>query len=105
MEALADPGVREAFVLAQRFRTLVQYRRPAALEPWLRRAERSGLPEFPRFAAGIRRDQAAVQAALTTPWSQSPTEGFNHKIKRIKRLRYGRAKFDRLRARIPHARA
>jgi transposase len=69
----------------------------------LLRAEASGLPEFQRFAAGIRRDQAAVRAALTTSWSQGPTEGFNHKIKRLKRLMYGRAKFDLLRARILHA--
>lgn len=102
-EALQDPTVREAFALAQLFRSLVKYRRPQALEPWLRRAEASGLPEFQRFAAGIRRDQAAVRAALTTPWSQGPTEGFNHKIKRLKRLMYGRAKFDLLRARILHA--
>jgi len=82
---------------------LVKYRRPAALEPWLRRAEASGLPAFARFAASLRRDQAAVTAAIALPWSQGPVEGFNQKIKRLKRLMYGRARFDLLRARILHA--
>lgn len=103
LAALGDPVVREAYTLAHLFRTLVTYRRSAALEPWLRRAEASSLPEFQRFAAGIRRDQAAVQAALDTPWSQGPVEGFNHKIKRAKRVMYGRAQFDLLRQRILHA--
>jgi len=101
--AWQDATVREAFALAQRFRALVKYRRPAALEPWLRRAETSGLPAFERFATSLRRDQAAVTAAIALPWSQGPVEGFNQKIKRLKRLMYGRARFDLLRARILHA--
>jgi transposase len=101
--ALQDPTIREALTLAQLFRTLVKHRRADALEPWLRRAETSGLPEFRRCAAGIRRDLAAVRAALSLPWSQGPTEGFHHTMKRLKRLMYGRANFDLLRARILHA--
>ncbi|MCY0897328.1 MAG: transposase [Firmicutes bacterium] len=88
--ALPDPTIREAFTLGQLFRTMVKHRR----------AEASGLPEFRRFAAGLRRDFAAVHAALSLPWSQGPTEGLHHKIKRIKRLMYGHANFDLLRARI-----
>ena len=101
--AVEDPTVREAYTLAHLFRTLVNYRRPAALEPWLRRAAASPRPEFQRFAHGLRHDLAAVTAAVTGPWSQGPTEGFNHKIQRTKRLGYGRAKFDLLRSRILHA--
>jgi transposase/DNA-binding transcriptional regulator YdaS (Cro superfamily) len=102
LTATADPTVREAYTLAHLFRTLVKYRRPQALEPWLRRAAASPLPEFQRFAQGLRHDLAAVTAAVQGPWSQGPVEGFNHKIKRLKRVMYGRAKFDLLRARILH---
>jgi transposase len=73
------------------------------LEPWLRRAETSGLPAFERFAASLRRDPAAVTAAIALPWSQGPVKGFRQKIKRLKRLLDGRARFDLLRARILHA--
>jgi hypothetical protein len=101
--ALQDATVREAFAWAHRFRAVVKYRRPAAWEPWLRRAETSGLSAFARFAASLRRDQAAVPAAIALPWSQGPVEGFNQTSKRFKRLLYGRARFDLLRARILHA--
>jgi transposase len=41
----------------------------SGLEPWLQEAETSAI-EVQEFAIGIRRDQAAVQAALVHAWSQ-----------------------------------
>lgn len=55
------------------------------------------------FAAGLGRDQAAVQAALDLPWTTSPVEGQVNRIKTIKRSMYGRAGFDLLRTRVLHA--
>lgn len=54
------------------------------------------------FAAGLGRDQAAVQAALDLPWTTSPVEGQVNRIKTIKRSMYGRAGFDLLRTRVLH---
>ena len=66
-----------------------------------------GSPEFlvelRGFAAGIKRDYAAVQAALSLPWSQGQTEGQMTRLKLIKRQGYGRAHFDLLRQRVLHA--
>jgi transposase len=45
-------------------------------------------------------DRAAVEAALTLPWSQGPTEGHVHRVKLLKRQGYGRAKLDLLRCRV-----
>jgi hypothetical protein len=56
--------------LAQAFARLIRSRNAPALEPWLAEATSSGVPELRTFAAGIRRDQAAVRAALTYEWSQ-----------------------------------
>jgi transposase len=39
---------------------------------------------------------AAVQAAVTLPWSQGPIEGQINRLKRLKRQLYGRAKLDLL---------
>ena len=100
---LTVPELRQAYRLAHLFRTLLRARRPLALTAWLRAADQSGIPEFVRFVAHLHRDLAAVQAATTERWSQGPVEGFNHKIKRLKRLGYGRAKCDLLRQRILHA--
>ena len=63
-------------------------------------ATSSGVPELRTFAAGIKRDQAAALAALTSSWSQSQTEGQVHRLKLIKRQSYGRAGFALLRHRV-----
>ncbi|MBO0782798.1 MAG: transposase [Ktedonobacteraceae bacterium] len=36
---------------------------------------KSGIPELRTFAAGVKRDQAAILAALTYEWSQGQVEG------------------------------
>ena len=53
--------------------------------------------------AGIRRDEAAVRAALELPWSQGQVEGQITKLKLLKRQMYGRAKLDLLQQRLLHA--
>jgi len=55
------------------------------------------------FADGLRRDRAAVEAALAMEWSNGPVEGLVNKLKVVKRAMYGRAKFDLLRQRVRHA--
>lgn len=57
-------------------------------------------PEVRRFAEGIRRDQAAVLAAVTQPWSKGPVEGHVNRLKTVERQMNGRAGFILLRARV-----
>ncbi len=56
-----------------------------------------------KFAAGLRRDVAAISAALELPWTTSPVEGQISRLKMLKRTMYGRAGFKLLRARVLHA--
>jgi transposase len=58
------------------------------------------VPELQSFAAGLRRDKAAVMAALSLPYSNGQVEGQVNRIKLIKRTMYGRANFDLLRQRV-----
>lgn len=51
------------------------------------------------FATGLISDYDAVKAALTTGWSNAQVEG---QVNRLKRQKYGRAKFDLLRQRVLH---
>lgn len=74
----------------------------AELEGWLTTAEASGLPQLRSFARGIRRDQQAVTAGISLPYSSAALEGNVHKIKLIKRQSYGRAGFPLLRKRVIH---
>jgi transposase len=52
------------------------------------------------FAESLRRDLAAVRAALSSRWSTSPVEGQISRLKAIKRPMYGRASFELLRHRV-----
>lgn len=55
------------------------------------------------FVAGLRRELNAVQAALDPPWATSPAEGQTSRLKTLQRTMHGRAGFNLLRARVPHA--
>jgi len=94
------PDVELAIDLAQSFATLVRQHLQEPFDPWLERAKASPLPSFRSFAAGIRRDYAAVRAAITLTWSNGQTEGQVNRLKFLKRQMYGRAKFDLLRMRV-----
>ena len=59
-----SPAIATAVDLVSRFVTMVKDQ--VALDGWLREAEVSALAPF---AAGLRRDEDAVRAALTEPWS------------------------------------
>lgn len=102
-ELLASaPVYRHVWTLVHQFHILLTHRRGQALPAWIQAAETSGVPELVRFAKGLKDDIDAVQAGVTDPWSQGMTEGFNNQIKCLKRVLYGRAHFDLLRARILH---
>lgn len=55
------------------------------------------------FVGEMQRDQAAVEAAITLPWSTGPAEGYIHRFKLIKRRMYQRAKLDLPRIRVPRS--
>jgi transposase len=90
------PALAEAVALAQDFAALIRQRQPTQLEPWQARAAQSPLAPFRRFARGLRADYAAVQAAVTLPWSQGPIEGHINRLKMLKRQMFGRARLDLL---------
>jgi transposase len=95
-----DAEMAAALDLADEFAAMI--RRQSAGTPcaWLTRAAASTCPELRRFAEGIRRDEAAVGAAMAERWSNGPVEGHVNRLKVIKRQMYGRAGFTLLRARV-----
>jgi transposase len=87
----------------QQFNQLVRERDLAAFHAWRENVLTSGLPDLCRFVAGLDRDRAAVEAALSFSWSNGPLEGNVNRLKLLKRQMYGRAGFDLLRARVLRA--
>lgn len=105
LDAIRGRGAElvEALDLADGFAALIRKQSTGALTDWLPKAEASSCPELRQFAEGLRRDEAAVEAAVTESWSNGPVEGQVNRLKAIKRQMYGRAGFVLLRARVIHA--
>ena len=93
-------GLAESIAVAKRLDLLLRHESRESLAGVLDDAAGTLLADF---AASIRRDLPAVQAALDLPWTTSPAEGQINRIKTIKRTMYGRAGFQLLRARVLYA--
>ena len=96
----ASSDLAAALDLADEFTALIRKQSVGTLKEWLSRAEVCPCPEVSHFATSIRRDESAVNAAVTTRWSNGPVEGHVNRLKSIKRQMYGRAGFDLLKARV-----
>jgi transposase len=99
----ASTDLTRALDLADEFTALIRKSSTGTLQDWLSRAEVSPCPEVRNFAEGIRHDESAVNAAVTTRWSNGPVEGHVNRLKTIKRQMYGRAGFALLKARVVSA--
>jgi len=86
--------------LAHTFTNMIRSQQAEHLDSWLEQVSASDLPELVSLASGIKRDYAAVEAALRLPYSSGPVEGHINRLKLIKRSMYGRANFDLLRQRV-----
>jgi transposase len=65
----AGDDFQHVYELAQAFVTMVTQHKAEGFEAWLQQAEHSGITSLKGLAKGLRRDTAAVTAALTLPWS------------------------------------
>ncbi|XHX79522.1 MAG: transposase [Stenomitos frigidus ULC029] len=85
-----------AIDLAQAFARLIRQRQPDQFEAWLEQALQSNIPAFVNFAAGLKEDFAAVQAAMKLRVSHGQVEGQINRLKLVKRQMYGRAGIELL---------
>jgi transposase len=98
----ASEMLGKAVELADRFATMLRKRQQAAFAVWLQDCQQSGIGEFVSFARSLLQDKSAVEAALSSEWSNAAAEGNVNRLKLIKRQMYGRASFALLRARVLH---
>ncbi len=87
----------EAREIVGEFQSIIRRKALADLDGWIERAKESLVAAF---ANGIEKDKAAVQAAVTSAWSNGQTEGQICKLKLVKRQMYGRGNLDLLEARV-----
>ena len=94
------PALCGPLALANELLAMTRGESKTALADWLGRAGVSASGSVQAFAETLRTDAAAVQAALSTSWSNGPVEGHVNRLKLIKRSMYGRAGLPLLRARV-----
>lgn len=86
--------------MSERYTTMLRERQADAFDAWLCDVQMSVSKEVRQFVHHLRKDAAAVRAALVHAWSNGQVEGQVHRLKLVKRMMYGRAKFDLLRQRV-----
>lgn len=104
---LYNDDLRSAHRLKEWFYDICQnskysYQREGFWE-WVKAAEKSGIPEFEACAKTYRNWSSGILNAFKYGYTNGPTEGFNNKIKVLKRISYGIRNFERFRTRIIHS--
>ncbi len=97
-----NPAFLSAQSLCLEFCRLVRERDAKGFPDWLAVASGCDVNEIQGFARGLVQDRAAVEAALSSEWSNGQVEGQVNRLKFIKRSMYGSASFDLLKARVLH---
>jgi predicted transcriptional regulator len=83
--------------IVNEFKILLKTKKTNALLPWMEKAVSLDIPELNAFCNGLKQDIDAVMNAISTDFSNGLVEGTVNKIKVIKRIMYGRCRFDLLR--------
>jgi transposase len=99
---LNHAALQQGCQLVNGFQCMVHKRDGDNFTSWLQACQASKIPEFVNLALGMKKDLAAIQAALSSEWSNGQTEGQVNRLKLLKRQMYGRANFDLLAARFLH---
>lgn len=104
---LYNDDLRLAHWLKEKFYELCQdtrySRQRRDFHDWIKIAETSGLKEFEKCADTYRRWSEEILNAFKYGITNGITEGFNNKIKVLKRTSYGIRNFERFRTRILHS--
>ena len=67
---------------------------------WVKRNLESDIPQLKECAKTYQNWYVEIKNSLEVPYSNGPTEGFNNKIKVLKRISFGIKNFTNFKARI-----
>ena len=101
---LYHDDLRRAHRLKEKFFGICDEKRYSVIrkdfKDWIQIAESAGLPEFEACIKAFRNWSKEILNSFKYQVSNGPTEGFNNKIKVLKRVSYGVRNFKRFRMRI-----
>ncbi|MFC9931820.1 transposase [Streptomyces sp. NPDC127190] len=81
----ASPELDAATGHVRDFATMMRDLTGSELPAWIERVENDNLPALHSLLNGLRRDQDAVIAGLSSSWNSGQVEGQNTRVKRSKR--------------------
>jgi transposase len=70
------------------------------LEEWIEKANNLKIRKIDKFVNGLKRDMQTVRNAIIYKYNNGLAEGSVNKLKVIKRIMYGRNKFEMLRQKV-----
>ena len=98
---LYNDDLRRAHKLKEDFYDICQHEKysyqRSAFITWIKEAESSGIPEFEKCAKTYQNWSKLILNAFKYKYTNGPTEGFNNKVKVLKRSSYGVKNFKRFR--------
>lgn len=91
------PLSKQILCLVNEFKSIFKKKNLKAFPLWIEKATALKLSEIDSFINGLKQDIDAVMNAITSNFSNGLAEGTVNKIKVIKRIMYGRCRFETLR--------
>ena len=70
------------------------------VEEWIEKANNLKIRKIDKFVNGLKRDMQAVRSTITYEYNNGLAEGSVNKLKVIKRMMYGRNKFEILKQKV-----
>lgn len=100
-----DDEIREAYYLKESYyndflKAKTYKAAKSQLSSWIYMAQKSGIKEFKHVITSHINWRIGILNSFTVRHTNGPTEGFNNKIKVLKRLAYGFRNFENFRKRI-----
>ena len=94
------PVIESIINLVNEFKHLLESKNVEKLEEWIEKASNLKIRKIDKFVNGLKRDIQAVRNAIIDEYNNGLAEGSVNKLKVIKRIMYGRNKFEMLRQKV-----
>ena len=95
------PIIKSIYQVIRTFKNIVfKAKSEKEFNIWIEKTRALNIKELNTFINGIKRDKKAVLNSIKKKYSNGLAEGTVNKIKFIKRIMYGRCKFNTLRNKI-----
>jgi transposase len=94
------PVIESIINLVNEFKHMLKSKNVEKLEEWIEKASNLKIRKIDKFVNGLKRDIQAVRNAIIYEYNNGLAEGSVNKLKVIKRIMYGRNKFEMLRQKV-----